>query len=186
MRKPSDITATDQFCGAGGSSQGAEEAGVRLVMALNHWDKAIETHNSNFPHAAHDCTDISACDPRRYPSTNILITSPECFPAGTLILTQRGMIAIEEVVVGDSVLTHTNRWRSVTKTMNTERDTLIVRGQGHRNLETTAKHPFYVRQQTQIWNNSKRDYDRRILDDPTWIHAQNLKNELYRMPLFAD
>ena len=78
MRKPSDITATDQFCGAGGSSQGAEETGVRLVMALNHWDKAIETHNSNFPHAAHDCTDISACDPRRYPSTNILITSPEC------------------------------------------------------------------------------------------------------------
>jgi len=33
----------------------------------------------------HDCTDVSACDPRRYPSTNILITSPECkthTPAG--------------------------------------------------------------------------------------------------------
>ena len=26
----------------------------------------------------HDCTDISAADPRRYPSTTILITSPEC------------------------------------------------------------------------------------------------------------
>jgi DNA (cytosine-5)-methyltransferase 1 len=47
-------------------------------MALNHWDLAIETHNTNFPETWHDCTDISACDPRRYPSTDILITSPEC------------------------------------------------------------------------------------------------------------
>jgi len=47
-------------------------------LALNHWQLAVETHNSNFPNALHDCTDISASDPRRYPSTDILITSPEC------------------------------------------------------------------------------------------------------------
>lgn len=76
--KASDITITDQFCGAGGSSIGATAAGGRLRMALNHWQLAIETHNTNFPDADHDCTDISACDPRRYPSTDILITSPEC------------------------------------------------------------------------------------------------------------
>ena len=83
--KNSFITATDQFCGAGGSSQGARNAGVEVKMALNHWKLAIETHNTNFPDTLHDCTDISACDPRRYPSTNILITSPECTthsPAG--------------------------------------------------------------------------------------------------------
>lgn len=77
-RKPSDVTVTDLFCGAGGSSIGAEAAGGRLRMALNHWDLAIETHNTNFPDADHDCTDISATDPRRYPSTNILLASPEC------------------------------------------------------------------------------------------------------------
>lgn len=84
-KKQSFITITDQFCGAGGSSQGARKAlakhgigadGIRL--ALNHWSLAIETHNTNFPDTLHDCTDISACDPRRYPSTDILITSPEC------------------------------------------------------------------------------------------------------------
>lgn len=47
-------------------------------MALNHWKLAIETHNSNHPDTLHDCTDIQACNPRRYPSTDILITSPEC------------------------------------------------------------------------------------------------------------
>jgi DNA (cytosine-5)-methyltransferase 1 len=59
--------------------------GLRGAMALNHWALAIETHNTNHPEIPHDCTDVSACDPRRYPSTDILITSPECTthsPAG--------------------------------------------------------------------------------------------------------
>lgn len=88
-RKKSYITVTDQFCGAGGSSQGAkrilDKTGGQLTLALNHWKLAIETHNTNFPDTLHDCTDISACDPRIYPSTDILITSPECTthsPAG--------------------------------------------------------------------------------------------------------
>jgi DNA (cytosine-5)-methyltransferase 1 len=76
--KNSYVTVTDQFCGAGGSSLGAVAAGAEVKLALNHWRLAIETHNHNFPDTLHDCTDISACDPRRYPSTDILITSPEC------------------------------------------------------------------------------------------------------------
>lgn len=84
-RRDSTITVTDQFCGAGGSSIGAAKAGLRVRMALNHWQLAIETHNTNFPETDHDCCDVSASDPRRYPSTDILITSPECTthsPAG--------------------------------------------------------------------------------------------------------
>ena len=77
-RKKSYITLTDQFCGAGGSSIGATLAGAEVKLAMNHWKLAIETHNTNFPKVDHDCTDISAVDPRRYPSTDILITSPEC------------------------------------------------------------------------------------------------------------
>lgn len=76
--KNSYITATDQFCGAGGSSIGATKAGIEVKLAMNHWKLAIETHNTNFPKVDYVCTDISATDPRRYPSTNILITSPEC------------------------------------------------------------------------------------------------------------
>lgn len=80
--KQSYITVTDQFCGAGGSSLGASKAiankGGEIKLALNHWKMAIETHNTNFPDTIHECTDISACDPRRYPTTDILITSPEC------------------------------------------------------------------------------------------------------------
>lgn len=76
--KSSTITVTDQFCGAGGSSTGAVAAGAEVRLALNHWRLAVETHNANHPNTDHDCTDIQACDPRRYRSTTILITSPEC------------------------------------------------------------------------------------------------------------
>lgn len=72
------ITATDLFCGAGGSSYGAELAGVELIMAANHWQTAIDVHQRHFPNAGHDVADISQADPRRYPKTDILMASPEC------------------------------------------------------------------------------------------------------------
>ncbi len=73
------ITVTDLFCGAGGSSSGAEQVpGVRVRMAANHWRLAVDTHNHNLPHADHDIADISQVDPRRYPTTDILWASPEC------------------------------------------------------------------------------------------------------------
>jgi DNA (cytosine-5)-methyltransferase 1 len=75
---PGDISVTDLFCGAGGSSIGAQAAGGRLVMAANHWKLAIETHQGNFPDADHDCSDVSQVRPQRYPSTDMLIASPEC------------------------------------------------------------------------------------------------------------
>lgn len=84
MRKKSYLTVTDQFCGAGGSSQGVRSlsnkmgGGLEVKLAMNHWDLAIKTHNTNFPETDHDCADISASDPRRYQSTDILTTSPEC------------------------------------------------------------------------------------------------------------
>lgn len=77
--KRSFLTVTDQFCGAGGSSLGATAVpDLNVFLAMNHWKLAIETHNTNFPDTHHDLTDISAVDPRRYPSTDILVTSPEC------------------------------------------------------------------------------------------------------------
>ena len=73
------VTVTDLFCGAGGSSHGAEQVpGTQIVMAANHWDVAIDVHQTHFPHARHDCADISQADPRRYPPTSLLLASPEC------------------------------------------------------------------------------------------------------------
>lgn len=72
------VAITDMFCGAGGSSTGAVQAGAEVKLAINHWSRALETHQRNHPGAAHVLTDISRADPWRYPSTDILIASPEC------------------------------------------------------------------------------------------------------------
>ncbi len=75
------VTATDLFCGAGGSSIGFELAGGELRLGLNHWARAIETHATNFQHADHDCEDVASLTTaqiRRYPDSDILMASPEC------------------------------------------------------------------------------------------------------------
>lgn len=72
------ISVTDLFCGAGGSSLGAEAAGMAVELAMNHWETAVEVHQAHFPEAAHDCADIRQADPRRYRRTDVLLASPEC------------------------------------------------------------------------------------------------------------
>lgn len=72
------LTVTDLFCGAGGSSTGLVAAGYRVVIAANHWARAIESHQLNHPETDHSNADISQVDPRYFPTTDILWASPEC------------------------------------------------------------------------------------------------------------
>lgn len=47
-------------------------------MAVNHWQLAIDTHNTNHPTTDHDCVDIRTVHPSAYPYTDIFWASPEC------------------------------------------------------------------------------------------------------------
>jgi site-specific DNA-cytosine methylase len=166
------VTATDLFCGAGGSSIGFELAGGKLRLGLNHWQRAIETHSANFQHADHDCEDVASLTTaqiRRYPDSDILLASPECFPAGTLVTTVHGQVPIECVPVGEVVLTHRGRWRVVTRVQQSRAGTIVVRGQGHTpGIETTLAHPFWLRRSGRVWENRVRQSLRRW-DKPEWL-----------------
>lgn len=72
------LTVTDLFCGAGGSSSGLVSAGYKVVIAANHWAKAIESHQLNHPETDHLSADISQVNPGYFPRTDILWASPEC------------------------------------------------------------------------------------------------------------
>ncbi|MBM9432359.1 DNA cytosine methyltransferase [Flaviflexus equikiangi] len=75
----STLTMTDMFCGAGGSSTGAIAVpGIEVRTAMNHWARAIETHNTNHPDTDHVQADISQVDPRLVNHSDILWASPEC------------------------------------------------------------------------------------------------------------
>jgi site-specific DNA-cytosine methylase len=76
------LRAADLFCGAGGTSTGAEMSGrVKVVLAVNCWPTAIASHKANHPHAMHVCKRIDHVDPRQdksLPEFDLLMASPEC------------------------------------------------------------------------------------------------------------
>ncbi|PXX53918.1 DNA (cytosine-5)-methyltransferase 1 [Nocardia tenerifensis] len=73
----------DWFCGAGGSTQGASKVPwVHIERAANHWDKAIETHATNYPEADHFLGDLSTDEAKaqivKWPVADLFWASPEC------------------------------------------------------------------------------------------------------------
>lgn len=73
------LRAVDLFCGAGGTSQGAEQSGAaKVVCAVNHWQTAVETHSANFPHARHINSRLDQVNPGECPKIDLLFASPEC------------------------------------------------------------------------------------------------------------
>lgn len=80
------LKVADLFCGAGGTSTGVAlvcrelEKAVEL-LAINHWQTAIETHRKNHPWATHVCANVEAVDPRKVVPggrLDLLVASPEC------------------------------------------------------------------------------------------------------------
>lgn len=43
------MKSIDLFAGAGGMTTGAEQGGMRVVWAANHWDRAVQIHKLNHP-----------------------------------------------------------------------------------------------------------------------------------------
>lgn len=80
------LFAADLFCGAGGTSTGMAEAcrelGVSVeLLAINHWQVAIDTHTASHPWARHMCAAVDHINPRDVVPggrLQILCASPEC------------------------------------------------------------------------------------------------------------
>lgn len=71
-------TVTDLFAGAGGSSEGLRQAGLKIVVVANHDAVAVATHQLNHPDTEHRCADLSETDWRTFPRTDIAWISPSC------------------------------------------------------------------------------------------------------------
>jgi len=97
------IVAVDLFCGAGGMSWGLAQAlesiaenvdrpiqDIVELHAVNHWDRAIETHSENHPWAEHYHKPVQQLNPRDVvdgdTEVDILIACPDC----TYFSTARG------------------------------------------------------------------------------------------------
>jgi DNA (cytosine-5)-methyltransferase 1 len=76
------VRAIDLFCGAGGSSWGAQAAGVKIVAAFDMWPVAESVYRDNFPDARfysgriedHDLNQIVT----EVGDIDLIMASPEC------------------------------------------------------------------------------------------------------------
>ena len=172
----------DNFAGGGGASTGIEAAlGRQIDYAINHDPRAIAVHRANHPQTYHYCEDVWEVDPREVAAgrrVSVAWFSPDCFPAGTMVLTDRGYLPIESIRFNDRVLTHKNRWRRVTAIHATQKPIIEIYGHGHPGLQVTAEHPFYTRQRNDVWNNNTRQY-RGILGMPEWNKSSILDQGWY-------
>jgi len=187
------IQVADLFCGADGTTGGLLAACQELnlpveIVGINHWDIAIETGRTNHPQTRHINDELENVDPRKiFPSgkLRLMVASPECFPAGTLILTDKGLLPIEQVGIGMRVLTHRNRWRPVTATIHDVKDTVILRGYGHYGLEVTENHPFYATTRKRKWDNPTRRYTH-TFRVAGWIRAASMLRSYWATPTKAE
>lgn len=72
------MRAVDLFAGWGGLTTGAEQAGVQVVWAGNHWPIAVKTHAANHPGAIHVCQDLRQADWSSLPEFDLLCAAPAC------------------------------------------------------------------------------------------------------------
>jgi len=82
VKKAERIRAIVLFSGAGGSSYGARDAGIEIVVAIDLWERAGETHKANFPetefiHSRLEDIDLPALV-KRVGHIDLIIASPEC------------------------------------------------------------------------------------------------------------
>jgi DNA (cytosine-5)-methyltransferase 1 len=167
------FTFADLFAGIGGFRLGLEAAGGRCVYSLERDPFCRRTYAAWFG-AEPEGRDIDDVEPSDVPPHHIMAAGFPCFAKGTLVLTRRGYEPIEDVAVGNEVLTHLGRWRRVTAVM--ARDDAPLRrvvAQGV-DVVTTDEHPFLARVRTTRHLCRPRDTHVRSFDDPRWVAAEEL------------
>jgi DNA (cytosine-5)-methyltransferase 1 len=67
----------DFFSGCGGSSLGMEQAGLNVILAIDLWEDACETHELNIDCPVW-CEDINVIESSELPPCDVIIGSPPC------------------------------------------------------------------------------------------------------------
>jgi site-specific DNA-cytosine methylase/intein/homing endonuclease len=108
------------------------------------------------------------------PSHNLLTYSFPCFTENTLVLTDVGYKKINDIKVGDVVLTHTNTYKKVLNTYDQGiKEIWEIVGSGIDKIETTENHKFLTR--TKIIKSHKR----RSFTEPKWKETNELTKNDY-------
>lgn len=118
--------------------------------------------------------DITQVDETELRDFNMICGGSPCFVAGTKIYSNKGYKNIEDIAVGDYVLTHTGAFQKVLNVgMKFSNDIYKIKAQGILETTVTGNHPYYIRSMKRSWNNEKRMYERSF-SKPEWKEVKKI------------
>ncbi|WP_019540592.1 DNA methylase N-4 [Proteiniphilum acetatigenes] len=102
-----------------------------------------------------------------------------CLAKGSLILTKDGYKEIQNINIGDNVLTHNGNWKPVIAKACTGINPIVqVKAQGVANLTLTSDHKVWARK-----NNKARPLDYLPSTEPAWIESKDTKGGFVNLKL---
>jgi DNA (cytosine-5)-methyltransferase 1 len=198
----------DLFAGIGGFRRGMEMAGhecvgfcefdkyatasytamhlcsddqLSYIASLPKNKRVKEILNEKYRNGEWYCDDVRSITGDTIPKADCWCFGAPCFVAGTLVSTHRGLVPIEDICVGDFVLTHTNRFKRVTEKMiNYKGNLYTIKVQGSPSTKVTGNHRFYVRYKKRKFNSATRNYDV-IWTSPEWKAVEDFSGDEYIM-----
>ena len=156
------------------------------LVAWSEWDPeseaptdrqpAVIAHKALFPDTSGlNLGDMTKIDWKIVPDFDLLFYSTPCFVAGTLVLTDKGYKSIEDVKIGDMVMTHNNRFRKVIDAgKKPAKEIVKIRSMMFDEIFCTPNHPFYTRKRYRKGHKSIRGFA-----EPVWKAAQELTSDDY-------
>ena len=171
------------FDGSGGFPLAGLLHGIEPVWASEIEKFCIDVTSARIPGMKHlgSVTDINGGE---IEPVDIITFGSPCFPAGTLVMTYKGYVPIEDIFVGDVVLTHTGQWHKVTAVGAKPGKTVILKG-NHYGLECTPNHPIYSAVEKTDYSrkdNGKRNNSIVLTNEREWIPAEDMCGKLWAVP----
>lgn len=123
--------------------------------------------------------DITKIVPHELPDFDVLTSGFNCFPSGTMVMTDLGYKPIEEIKVGDNVLTHKCRFMPVVKTFNNGKSRVVsLKIMGCHELRVTKDHLMYVREKG-IGGENSSWIGNRVFSKPKWVKVENMNKSSF-------